>query len=86
MSDNYGNSQEKNSALIYEAFSGEKNKKGESLVELEYQVLFNGIKEYIILNENPGINRFDFYLQLEGLELVPTDRGIILLVDKETVM
>jgi len=82
--DVYGEIREENTSLIFDAFTSERVDNNTNSIELEYMPLNEGIKENIIINENVGINRFDFWMELKGLVPEMTDYGAIILKDKKT--
>jgi len=82
--DIYGESKEKNTRILYDAFTDEKSTKDKNAIEIEYILENDGIKENIIINRNVGIYRFDFLLRLEGCEPVLTEYGAIVLVDDKS--
>lgn len=64
--------------------SGEESVKYEGVfdeyTDVEYTYTYDGVKEDIILEKYNGINKFDFELLTNGLELCE-DKGVLLLKD-----
>lgn len=82
--DIYGKVEEKDTSLIFDAFSDKKVNGDKNAIEIEYVPEVDGIKENIIINQDVGVYRFDFYLELEGYLPKLTDYGAILLLDDKS--